>query len=327
MKKIHIVSWLLSLSLILSMVGCAQKPAEEPPVESQTASLPAQTTVPESTAPETAAAEPTVPETYEIFTPQSAKSVLLYDVENKKILCAYEPDLQLAPGGLAKIVTAVLALENCDLDEEVTNRVVQKFDLSATNISLYRGETLTVRDLTAAMVLRGAADAAMVLADRVAGSQEAFVEMMNQWAADIGCTNTKFANVHGLATEPSYTTARDLLKILGAALENETFRELFGTKYYEIPATDRSEVRQLYTSNYMMDQNIIPDFYDERITGGMQSYVEAVGGNLICTVRDGGSYIAIVLGAERVFAENGWHVRHYGNFDEMTALLEQGLAN
>lgn len=325
MKKKHITSLILSISLILQLFGCAQKPAREPAEEiALTETAPIVTS--ETTALETMVPEITVPDTYEIFTPQSAKSVLLYDAENKDILWAYEPDVRVAPGRLAQIVTAVLALENGGLDELVTNKVVQKYDLGAANIGLYRGEALTVRDLAAAVVLTGACDAAMVLADHVAESQNDFVKKMNQWAGDIGCTDTEFANVHGLATETSYTTARDMVRILEAALENETFRELFQTKYYEIPATDRSEVRQLYTRNYMMDQQIIPEFYDERVTGGMQSYAEPVGASLICTVQDGGSYIAIVLGAEREFADNGWAVKRFGDFEEMTALLEQGLA-
>lgn len=72
-----------------------------------------------------------------------------------------------------------------------------------------------------------------------------------------------------------------------------------------------------------MDQSIIPDFYDERVTGGMQSYLPQAGASLICTVE--GNYIAVVLGAERIFADNGWAVKQFGDFEEVTALLAQCL--
>lgn len=292
MKNFKILSILLSLTLVLTaLTGCAQSPEGE-----------------------------TAPETYEIYTPQSAKSALVYDTGTKTILCAYEPDARMDPGGLTKLVTAALALENCDPEEQVTNETLQKYDLqSLFTIDLYRHETLSVRDLAAALLLQGANDAAMVLADHVAGSQEAFVERMNGWAAEQGCTDTKFVSSYGMKTDGDYTTARDLVKILEGALKNETFRELFGTAFYEIPATDRSEARQLYTFNYMLDQHIIPEFYDKRVNGGMQS-VEYSDTNLICTLRDG--RIAVVLGAERILAENGWQVERYGNFDEMAALLD-----
>lgn len=333
MKKAKILSVLLSVSILAqaaALSGCAQKTAPEPVRETQASAIPAETaetTTVETTLSETTAPETTAFENTTAYMPETAKSALLYNMGNEEIIYAYEPDAQVAPGGLTKMVAAYIVLENCDLDEKVTNTTLQKYDLpaGAVNIGLYRNETLTVRDLTAAMVLSGASDAALVLADYVAGSEEAMAKKMNNWVKDLGCTDTRFADVTGMDTENSCTTAREMARILEAALKNEAFRTLFQTEYYEIPATDRSEVRGLHTSNYMMSQSVIPEFYDEHVTGGMNRYMEDTGAHLICTVEDEGSYIAILLGAERVFSDNGWHVKHYGNFEEMTALLEACL--
>lgn len=294
MKK----SMLTFLLCALFLSGCAKSTAMEREEPTQTA--------PAETVTETAAA----------FTPTSAKSVVLYDMDKGADVCAWEPDTKVPPGAMAKLVTAMIVLENCGLDDTVT---AGTYDLPAGSIimNLKKGDVLTVRDLSAAVVLYSASDAAMALAEHVAGSQEAFVEKMNQRVAAIGCTDTKFADVLG-RDATACTTAHDLVKIVEEALKNDDFRQLFGTKHYTIPGRDLGE---FYTKNYMMDQAIIPDFYDERVTGGMQSYSRETGASLVCTVE--GNYIAVVLGAERIFAENGWQVKSYGNFDEMTGLLAQ----
>lgn len=312
MKKVHILSIVLCAALLLqciALTGCA-------------INTPAQGELNLETVP----AEPAAP-----FKPETAKSVLLYDVDKNADIMAYEPDSWVAPGSLAKLVTAFLVLEECDPAEQVTS---DRYDLDlpagSRNMNLHRLEVLTAKDLAAGMLLEGANDAALALVDHVSDSREAFVEKMNRWAEKIGCTDTKFADVLGLDMENAYTTAHDLVKIMKAVQENETVKELIRTATYEIPATDRSEVRELITNNYMIDQHLIPEFYDQRVTGGMASTNQDATGqwchtNLISTVEDGGSYIAIVLGAERTFQENGWSPKHWGNYEEMTALLSQGL--
>lgn len=264
----------------------------------------------------------TVAETAAPLTPVSAKSLLLYDADRGTDVCAYAPDAKAAPGALTKLVTSLIALETCGLEDPVTAGI---YDLPAgsMHMDLKNGEVLTVQDLAAAAILDSANDAAMALAEHVAGFQAAFVEKMNQRIAEMGCTDTKFTDATGLDTEHSYTTAHDLVKIVEEAVKNDAFRELFGTRLYEIPATEYAEARQLFTRNYMMDQAIIPDFYDERVTGGVQSFSREAGASLVCTVE--GNYIAVVLGAERIFNENGWGAKRYGNFEEMTALLAQYL--
>ena len=105
--------------------------------------------------------------------------------------------------------------------------------------------------------------------------------------------------------------------------------EVFGAVEYTIGPTNMVETeRQFYTQNYMMDQHSIPDFLDSRVTGGMQTYHEDTGASIVCTAEyKGMNYIAVVLGAVRTFAENGWQPLNYGNFNEMTKLLSFGFDN
>lgn len=293
MKKSRLCALALCFALVLALCGCAsygQKPQQ----------------------------------TIEILTPQTAKSLLLYDVDNQTPVCGYENMTRVPSGGFNMMVTAFLALDSLDPQEVVVNETIGSASLPAgtRNQSIRMREKMTVKDLAACVLLESAHDAAAVLAVRTAGSQEAFVERMNQWAADLGCEDTRFGDVSGLDSEASYTTAMDLVTMVSAALENETFRELFQAKDYQVPPTNSAKERQLFTSNYMMSKEIIPEFYDERVTGGMAGYRDDTGASLICTVQGDRSYIAVVLGAKRVLKDDGWRVERFGNFEEMTALLK-----
>lgn len=261
-------------------------------------------------------------------TADTARSLLLYDMEKDAEVCSYNPDGQVAPGSLARLVTALIAVENCQREDVVTvsQTALNGLPAGGMNENLQPGEQLTVGDLAACVILKNAGDAALVLAEHIAGSQQDFAALMNERVKDMGCTDTVFADAYGLDSEHSHTTARDMARIVKEAVKNETFRELFGAENYEVPATGCSEARDLFSMNYMLSQQVIPDFYDSRVTGGVQSYSSDAGASLVCTVEDGGSYIAVVLGAERVFHENGWQVISYGNYEEMASLLEQGLS-
>lgn len=335
MKKFRqfvLCTLLVPAALMLS--GCEKNEIPETTAE----------TVQETTLPTEAAAKPvseitdeTLPERnldesgYEVAF-GSAKSMLLYNADNGTVICSRDPDARLAPGRLTQIVTALVAIENCSMEDSVTVGSMSGWNLPAGtfNKNLRPGEVLTVRDLVACVMLENAGDAAIVLAEHTAGSQEAFVDRMNERVKAMGCTDTEFADVHGLDAENSHTTARDLLRITIEAIQNETFRAFFGKTVYTVPATNQSGERELDHFNYMLHQRVIPEFYDPRVTGGMQTYHQDTGAGLICTVEDDGLYIGIVLGSERMFGdpakdEPAWQCKHFGNYEEMAELLNQGI--
>jgi D-alanyl-D-alanine carboxypeptidase len=171
-------------------------------------------------------------------------------------------------------------------------------------------------------MLASANDAAMNIAGHIAGSQEAFVEMMNKRAAEIGCTDTHFVNAHGLDHPDQYTTARDMVKIVQEAIKNETFCEVFGAVGYTIPPTNRTDKKQVIeTDNHLIYQLILRKFNRDDVTGGKTSSTSGAGSSLVCTAEDKGmKLICLVMGTERVAMDG--KVSYYGNFEEIFELLD-----
>lgn len=270
----------------------------------------------------------------------TAQSVFLYEVNTDTVVYSYNPDLKVHPGSLAKIVLAMVVLERCNMEDEVTvTEGIQSYVPAGahkvTPTNLKSNEHISVGDLLYATILINANDAAVALAHHVAGTTDAFLTLMNNRVKQLGCSNTEFGNISGLYTAQSYSTGRDMAIIMREAMKNEDFREIMATRSYTIPKTDLVGEREFKTQNYMIDDGTIQDFYDNRVTGGMQSYHEATGASIVCTAEskheDGStnylSYIGVILGATRTFAENGWQPVNYGNFDEMSELLEYGFDN
>lgn len=258
----------------------------------------------------------------------SAQGAFLFEMNTGTVVYSYNADVKLAPGNLAKIVTTLIALEMCNQDDIVTvsSRNISKLPAGSRNQYLKDEERLTVRDLLYCMMLDNANDAAIAIAEHIAGNQEAFVTLMNQRVKQIGCTSTEFENVHGLDNANSYTTARDMARITMEAIKNEEFVEIFKATKYTVPETNRSEERSFPTMNYMIDQNIIQDFYDARVTGGVTHAAPTSGASLICTAESNGlNYVAVVMGCLRINMEGSWRVKTYGNFEEMTELLRFGF--
>ncbi len=342
MKKNKHISFLLSLILLLQ---CFFVPAAA-----------AETTASEATAAQTVPMEIPVEElafgtvcvkkgcrTIEGMEPlggksarlETAQSVFLYEMGSDTVVYSYNADMKVHPGSLAKMVLILLVLENCDREEVVTaSEGIQSYiPLGSHNIKLKSFEHMTVNDLLHAVMMEGANDASVALAHHVAGTTAAFLEMMNNRVKMMGCTNTEFGNISGLYTAQSYSTARDIAKIVREAVKNEDFAEIFGATEYTIPPTDLTETeRKLDLGNYMMGEAVIPDFYDTRITGGMQSYHAQTGASIVCTAKERTddhplNYIGVVLCATRTFAENGWQPVNWGNFNELTALFKYGFDN
>lgn len=262
---------------------------------------------------------------------KTAKAALLYERNTGTILYALNPDTKMYPASLTKVMTCMVALENIsDMNEiiTVTESAIADVDPEGTTAGLKVGEEMSVENLFYCFVVESANDAGAVLAQRVAGSEEAFVELMNQRAQALGCTDTHFANTHGLHDDDHYTTARDLGRIMLAALENPLFRKFDSTAAYTVPATNKSEPRELYTTNYMLGRESIDGYYDKRVTGGKTGYTSLAGRCLMATAEDDNlSLLSVVLGAQEEVLDDGWTTVYYGNFEETEVLLDFGFDN
>jgi len=255
---------------------------------------------------------------------KSAQSAFIYEVNTETIIYSYNPDIRLYPGSLAKIMTALLAIEQGNLEQVVsfTTRWNDTLPGQAIVANLKEGEQVTLEALVYCTMLASANDAAMNIAGHIAGGQEAFVEMMNQRAVQMGCTDTHFTNAHGLDDPEQYTTARDMVKIVMEAIKNETFCEVFGAVGYTIPPTNRTEKEHIIeTDNHLIYQLILRKFNRDDVTGGKTSSTSGAGSSLVCTAEDNGmKLICLVMGAERVSVDG--NVSYYGNFEEIFSLLD-----
>lgn len=258
----------------------------------------------------------------------TAQGVFVYEKNTGTVVYSMNPDLKMSPGTLVKIVTALVAIENCELDEVVTAKeaIQSRVPGSAQRMDpqLKSGEQMTVEDLLHSLLLDSANDAAVALAEHVAGTTEAYKQMMNQRVQQIGCTNTEFGNISGIDNATHYSTARDMARIVLEATANETFAKIWGAPEYDIPATNMTdEVRSIKTQNYLISDRILQQFVDERVTGGLAAYHETSGAGLACTTNyKDMELVCVIMGATREFEENGWRVKSYGNFNEMNDMIQ-----
>ena len=263
---------------------------------------------------------------------ETARGAFLYEANSGTVLYAKNPDEKLYPASLTKAVTCMLVLENADLDAEVTvtATALAGLDPDGSSANLDEGEVMTVRNLLYCLMVESANDAGAVLAEYVGGTEEQFVAMMNKKAQELGCTNTHFANPHGLHDEDHYTTARDMAKLFAEALKNEDFRTISGTAHYTVPETNHSYAREIYTTNYLLGRDIIDTYYDSRVICGKTGYTSAAGRCLMVAAEDedtGFQLVSVVLGAQEEVADDGYTVLYYGSFEETGKLLEHGFEN
>ncbi len=253
-----------------------------------------------------------------------AETAVLIDAKTGQVLYDKLMNEQREPASTTKVITALLALENLELNKLVTIDAETPFT-EGSRIYLLEGENVTVEQLLYALLLESANDAAVALGKEISGTVPAFAELMNQKAAELGAKNTHFVNPNGLHEEGHLTTAYDLAMIAREAMKNETFRELVTTYRYIIPATNKQDTRYLYNTNRLI--------YDERtkvpVNGGQRAakYEGATGIKTGYTSHAGGCLIA---GAKRGDTELICVVlksTDAGRFGDSIALLDYGFEN
>lgn len=193
-----------------------------------------------------------------------ATAALLVSPDSGMVLYSKNADQKRYPASTTKIMTALLTLENVsNLDETVTSEAVDFENVTAdsSNAGILLGEQVTVRDLLYALMLPSANEAAYMLARHVGGSWEQFVDMMNDRAAELGCTGTHFCNPCGLHEEDHYTTAHDLYLIAKEAMKDVTFRDIVSTVQHRMAKTNLHEERIIYTTNQLIFSSFQPWSY------------------------------------------------------------------
>ena len=215
----------------------------------------------------------------------SAKASIVMDIDSGRVLYEKNANKKMLIASTTKIMTAIIAIENGDLDNEVTARD-EILKMYGTSIYLEYNEKMKIIDLLYGLLLRSGNDAAVVIANNICNSEEEFVKLMNKKAKEIGMNNTYFSNVHGLDEESeNYSTAYDMAILSRYAYKNKTYRLISKTKKYEVQTNNKSYLwinRNKLLFNY------------KYCTGGKNGYTPKAGKTLVSTASKNGLNITIV---------------------------------
>ena len=233
----------------------------------------------------------------------TSQAAALFDMDDREVLYSKDVFERMYPASITKIMTALVAIKEGDLKSRVlvTDDAVIT-EQGATLCGIEPGDTLTLEQLLYGLMLPSGNDAGAAIAVHIAGSIEAFSDMMNQEAVRLGATGTHFVNPHGLNDPDHYTTAYDLYLIFNEALKYPVFRQIVGTTAYTANYHNKNSEPVSKTwkgSNWFMTgERETPDGL--KVFGGKTGTTKAAGYCLIMASRDDSDkeYISVVLKAD-----------------------------
>lgn len=236
-----------------------------------------------------------------------AVAAVVIDQASGKVLYEKDMNAEHYPASTTKVLTALLTLENMDIDDKIT--LPEDFiNVGETNIGLQAGARQTVEELLMALMLYSANDAGQALAIGVAGTEESFVELMNQRVAALGLEHTHFSNPHGLHNESHYTSAYDLAMIARVAMENPEFRRIVTTESFTVRKLNGGENFTVGNRNSLLSQY---EYADGIKTG----YTRQAGNCIVASAtKNDMQLIVVVLNSPNIY-------------EESRELLEWGFAN
>lgn len=228
-------------------------------------------------------------------------NAILIDLENN-IVMEKRSGEKISPASLTKIMSAIVAIEHLDdLNKEITLKEDMFAELIAANASMagfLPNEKVAALDLLYGMMLPSGAEASIGLATDIAGTEEAFVELMNNKAKQLGMENTHFHNVTGLHHPGHYSTVKDISELLHYAVKNDVFRKIFTADRHSISPTNRHPDGVTLTST-LFSKMETSDFLGGEILGGKTGYTEQAGLCLASLAKiNGQEYILVTAGAD-----------------------------
>lgn len=253
----------------------------------------------------------------------SSEAAILIDYKSGRVLFEKNADKKTYPASTTKIMTAILALENLELDSVLTaSEKAIDIDRDGSNIGILAGEKFTVDQLLYALLVHSANDAANVLAEGVSGTIEDFVSLMNKKAGELGMKNTNYRNPHGYHDENHYMSARDLSVLSAYAMKNEKFAEIVSTPTYELPPTEKYPNTRLLSSNNMLINPTKGTKYIYKPAKGIKTgHTEDAGYCLASFAeQNNASYLCVTMNAETDEDDNY-------SFVDTIALFKYGFEN
>lgn len=225
-------------------------------------------------------------------------SAIVMEASTGTVLYEKNAHEELYPASITKIMTSLLAIENCDLNEKVVFSHDSVYKTEGSGISRDVDEVMTMEECLYALMLESANECAYAIAEHAGGNYDNFIKMMNDKANKLGCKNTHFNNPHGLPDENHYTSVYDMALISKEALKNETFRIIVNTKKHKIPATNKHAEELPIVNHHKMLTAYKGDashLYDACI-GGKTGYTTVAGSSLVTFAeRDGMTLICVVM--------------------------------
>ena len=231
----------------------------------------------------------------------ASRHALLIDLETWEVIAEKDPDAVVYPASITKIMTVLLAVERLPDPDMTTSisaeTILDLISRNAARAGFEAGEQITVRDLEAAALLPSGADAAVALAELISGSEEAFADLMNARAAEIGMKHTHFVTCTGLHRDAHVSSCSDLALLVKEALKNEAFRAVFELKTYRTSATPEHPWGLSCESTMLRGLEAL-GYSTDRYVGGKTGYTPEAGLCLASVAKiDGKEYLLITLTA------------------------------
>lgn len=229
-------------------------------------------------------------------------NLLLYDTSSGKVIYEKNSSQKIQPGGIAKILTAAIIINETDtIEQSITAKAeaIDSYDFTLNNMGILANESISIKNLLYGMLLYDAGEAANVLAANYSSSTKAFADEMNNVAKQIGCENTYFTNPSGMPDEKQYTTLEDAVKIVKYAMKSKVFCDIVSTQSHTISPTNKySQPRHLNNSNkFIMNLND-NQYYNKYVTGVKTSYISNSNCGLIITYqKDSSKLLCMAMGA------------------------------
>lgn len=247
-----------------------------------------------------------------------SKNIILYNMNDNNVIYEENSDEKVSIASLTKIMTAIVAIENCNLNDKVTITNKDFIDLDGYAKAGFKvGDKVTYEDLLYALMLPSGADAALALSNNI----DNFIDKMNNKAKELNMTNTSFSNPIGMDNDNNYSTAADLSKLLVYSLKNNTFKTIFSSDDYTTSnGIKLTKTTKRAAKNYNVDLS--------NITGSKTGYTGGAGYCLASTASiDGIDYLMITLGAH----DAGYHIidsaniyKYYGDNYKYIKILKKG---
>lgn len=242
----------------------------------------------------------------------SADGAVLMDAETGEILYSKNMDSAYPPASTTKLMTALLTLENCSLDDVVTvGSNPPKAD--GSKIYIYEGENIKVRDLLYALLLVSANDSAEALAEHIGGSVDRFAQEMNKRARELGCTDSNFVNPSGLYDKNHKASAKDLALIMRELVKHPEYSKIATCLSYKIAPTNKcSKERPLYNENRLV-QNC-SSYYYKGCEGGKTGYTVQSQHSFVASASKDGRrlIIALIHDSKKTFFSDSIKLFNYG---------------